>query len=103
MKLWLSLCPDASQLLDGGAEKQKAVGRGKVALGTEALRTEASGDLPITDCSPPLPAQPGSGLVCRPMACAALMLGPAWGTMLFDTLGCCLGLLIELSEGLLFT
>ena len=56
MKLWLSLCPDASQLLDGGAEKQKAVGRGKVALGTEALRTEASGDLPITDCSPPLPA-----------------------------------------------
>lgn len=28
----------------------------------------------------------GSGLVCRPVACAALMPGPAWGTMLCLTL-----------------
>lgn len=40
----------------GVQRRQKAVGRGKVARGTEALRIEVSGDLPITDCSPPLPA-----------------------------------------------
>ena len=41
----------------------------------------------------------GSGLVCRPVARAA----PCGDQAVFDTLGCCLGLLIELSEGLLFT
>ena len=56
MKSWLSLCPDANQLLDGGAEKAESSGQRQGCLGTEALRIEVSGDLPITDCSPPLPA-----------------------------------------------